>query len=726
MPHKTEVVIPFKGRYDKLPLTPQQWAKQNVNNTVDPLSKGRYKTYIHPSGKSLNYTSPQKIGLEPGDTGERLITPIPALPNVSQTIFNTPNQQTKRITNPYTGALVNETTYDMTGKQIAPIEFADGGQFLRNAGRGLADVGLSSVGLTNVVPDSAYEGNNANNWAKGANAAGKIGQTAIPMVAGAFLGPEAAPLASAGSKAMGSFNPENQYSDPQQSQVPQMSQQMLSQQMNQQQQSRNQGFAYGGQLGVQNIKNKPNAEVEKQENTLNPDGTSTQFNGASHEQGGIPTQLDPNTLIFSDRLKLGGKTFADLNKANNTSKEDKVLEDSKSNKLKQLTANLMKEAKVKQSLSLFQQQEFLKQTKLGNYAKRLGINLPQPSMDNEQAEPQGMSEQSEGEYAYGGMYANGGIHIKPSHEGRFTEYLKRTGSTLQEALHSPNAHVRQMANFANNAKHWHHAYGGIQKYDDGGITPPVMYEDNENTVVPGTTSSFNNSEYIDNPMLNSQTNNLNSAAEYDDYIKSLNNNTTQNPPPGDGMNPNWMNIAAGVGSALASSAGDIYDIKRSQNVPKETYNRVTPTQLDPSADLRYNNQLYRKGVQDLKNNAGGDASTYLGARTALNDVTGMNNSRINMGYQNANAQIENQGKYYNAEVGDRQTIANMQNQAAANNLKSTAYGNIGNTVGKSIAGINKDKNASTMDQETMNLILAQHPEMLQDPAYLQLVSKYKP
>ena len=59
------------------------------------------------------------------------------------------------------------------------------------------------------------------------------------------------------------------------------------------------------------------------------------------------------------------------------------------------------------------------------------------------------------EYATGG-----GIHIKPSHEGRFTEYKKRTGKTTEEALHSPDPHVRQMANFARNASHWKHQEGG--------------------------------------------------------------------------------------------------------------------------------------------------------------------------------------------------------------------------------------------------------------------------
>jgi len=65
------------------------------------------------------------------------------------------------------------------------------------------------------------------------------------------------------------------------------------------------------------------------------------------------------------------------------------------------------------------------------------------------------------EYATGG-----GIHIKPSHEGRFTAYKKRTGKTTEEALHSKDPHVRQMANFARNAAKWHHQEGGTAGSQD--------------------------------------------------------------------------------------------------------------------------------------------------------------------------------------------------------------------------------------------------------------------
>ena len=48
-----------------------------------------------------------------------------------------------------------------------------------------------------------------------------------------------------------------------------------------------------------------------------------------------------------------------------------------------------------------------------------------------------------------------GIHIKPSHRGRFTRYLKsHPGMTAEKAKHSKSAAVRKMATFAINARKW--------------------------------------------------------------------------------------------------------------------------------------------------------------------------------------------------------------------------------------------------------------------------------
>jgi hypothetical protein len=73
------------------------------------------------------------------------------------------------------------------------------------------------------------------------------------------------------------------------------------------------------------------------------------------------------------------------------------------------------------------------------------------------------------------MAEGGTIHIKPENRGKFTAYKERTGKTTEEALHSPNAHVRQMANFAKNAAKWKHADGGLvlqeNMYGNGGYLP---------------------------------------------------------------------------------------------------------------------------------------------------------------------------------------------------------------------------------------------------------------
>lgn len=83
-------------------------------------------------------------------------------------------------------------------------------------------------------------------------------------------------------------------------------------------------------------------------------------------------------------------------------------------------------------------------------------------------------------------FSKGGtIHIKAGHKGRFTAYKEHTGKTTEEALHSKNAHVRQMANFARNSSHW--------KKEDGGIMPtnvvnglPVTYGKNDPSTVNRT------------------------------------------------------------------------------------------------------------------------------------------------------------------------------------------------------------------------------------------------
>jgi hypothetical protein len=102
------------------------------------------------------------------------------------------------------------------------------------------------------------------------------------------------------------------------------------------------------------------------------------------------------------------------------------------------------------------------------------------------------------------MGKGGEIHIKKSHEGRFTAYKKRTGKTTEEALHSKDPHVRQMANFAKNASHWKHAEGGSIDNTNNMLPPttvvthpgkPMVQEipsyNNPNLAIPNTQNNMN-------------------------------------------------------------------------------------------------------------------------------------------------------------------------------------------------------------------------------------------
>ena len=115
------------------------------------------------------------------------------------------------------------------------------------------------------------------------------------------------------------------------------------------------------------------AELESEENVLLPNGTTKQFDGASHEAGGIKTMLPENTMVFSDRLKLGGKTFADLAKKHSTTKYEKILKAKDSTPLAKKTATKMIDISKKSLTSLFNTQEAMKEQEFTNeFQKKLG------------------------------------------------------------------------------------------------------------------------------------------------------------------------------------------------------------------------------------------------------------------------------------------------------------------------------------------------------------------
>ena len=78
--------------------------------------------------------------------------------------------------------------------------------------------------------------------------------------------------------------------------------------------------AFGG-----NIFGGVPVEVEGQEVAQTPQGDLMQFNGASHEQGGVDVSLPPGTEVYSKRIKVDGVSIAERKK--NRSKQSVKLED---------------------------------------------------------------------------------------------------------------------------------------------------------------------------------------------------------------------------------------------------------------------------------------------------------------------------------------------------------------------------------------------------------------
>lgn len=442
-----------------------------------------------------------------------------------------------------------------------------------------------------------------------------------------------------------------------------------------QQQSEQSNYAMGG---MQYAEGGINAEVEKEENSVAPDGSFTQYDGPNHSQGGIKTNLSPGEIVFSDRLKLGKKTFAELNKINNTNKEDKVLNDSKSNSVKRLTAELMKNVKVKKSMDLFQQQEMLKQSKLNNYASKLGIN------NNSNLSPMDSNKilsQNEENPEGSATFKNG---------GRST--IKGKGESIR--VFSTNKGNSSQNTNVNNVQ-------TLNKYPYGGR------EDEQDQII----SELNN--------MNNADSSRNNAINQNSYDTDLASGLSENNTSGNNYSP-YINIAKQIGLGLAQNAGNIYDLKNASKVQKEVYNRVTPTLLDPTAALKYNDQQFKVGANAIKQASVGNSSVFIQNRKDLAINQMLTNARILQDYNNQNANITNQANYYNAGVGDNQTIANIQNLARSQDLKSNAYRNIG----KNVIGQYDDIQAENRDKDLLGIISEQYPDSRRNPALAKYYQKY--
>ena len=103
-------------------------------------------------------------------------------------------------------------------------------------------------------------------------------------------------------------------------------------------------------------------------------------------------------------------------------------------------------------------------TGVANQATNMGIDKRQRLQNTEAFQNPNYSPANQDGLDKSPIYAKYGIHIKPSHVGKFTALKKRTGKSTEELKHSSNPTVRKEAVFAANAKHFQHKAGGKHKH----------------------------------------------------------------------------------------------------------------------------------------------------------------------------------------------------------------------------------------------------------------------
>jgi len=180
---------------------------------------------------------------------------------------------------------------------------------------------------------------------------------------------------------------------------------------------------YGGQMkfAMGGMNMQPNAEIELTEGT-NSNGRIREHDLNSHKNATAENQkfLEGGTKILSTKLidKTTGKPYS--NATVDTKKWEKIINNPNSTPISKTSAKInINTAGVLFDQSFARQEAQKKQmasSAFDRIVKKYGVppqlkNL-QPSMDNEQTEPQGMSEQSEGEAPmarYDGRFAMGGM-----------------------------------------------------------------------------------------------------------------------------------------------------------------------------------------------------------------------------------------------------------------------------------------------------------------------------
>ena len=550
---------------------------------------------------------------------------------------------------------------------------------------------------------------------------------------------------------------------------------------------KSQTFAMGG------IPQMPNGEVEGNEmitsNTRpqtfgaggvelasnNPYGTPTwKTDGPAHTDGGMPISMAPGSVINGKTINpmTGNKFTKDIDAI--AKMENKFTKKAESgDKYSRTMAKLMLPTLAMKKEKLNELQKYVIANNEERKALKNGII---PSRDNEMSEPQGMPEQAEGEMVmarYGAQmpiydeeaveYKDGGIHIKPENRGKFTAYKERTGKTTAEALQSPNAHVRQMANFARNAAKWKHEMGGEQGLPmyENGITPnwytpyfpkpeysgapgfanpnktnaPFITKEEQNQLAwedmnrrgqanelaaIGQQPQVAPSPVEENPSYNNIYPRVSSTPspfitpreldrlQYENDVRKVteqgmaNKGAGQQPPPDPKNYSNYADYAA----AAAQLAGPITGLI--QNKPPALQNYVAPqaSLLSSTEAMRQANIEANAARKALKDMTGGNVGQQLGNLGSVAARNALAKAQTQERYDNANAQIMNRNAEIAADYANKSIDKRDADLANYRNLNTKYIGDIGT----GLANVNRDANQTRYDQDYLDWMEIQYPQ----------------
>jgi hypothetical protein len=166
-------------------------------------------------------------------------------------------------------------------------------------------------------------------------------------------------------------------------------------------------------------------EIEGKEHVLLPNGMSQTVQGDSHAEGGIPLNLAPGSMIFSEKLKdpTTGKSYAKLAKPFETKKDVNRQIDKRADDLQKKTADLNIKFKENKLKALFEQQE---QDKLqGSHGKKVQMEAIQSLQQEQQMQPgQEQNQQPMAKYGMKLPIAKGGNKVRKWNKKKDIDFTK--------------------------------------------------------------------------------------------------------------------------------------------------------------------------------------------------------------------------------------------------------------------------------------------------------------